>query len=116
MVSLNAFSADFYQCDGFAGVDEYRVGINLQTGKSGFFDNDSMSYMKLVKRMSLEISPAQNVAIFQGKDERSTGDLQLYFNETAQNATLTILYADLTTELIGEASCQEIEESWDDLK
>ncbi len=106
LVGINSFAANsnFYECGGLAGVDEYRVGIDLNRKIAGFFDNDSTSMMKLVKVESLETYPPQTQMIFQGKEASYDGYLKLYFNLTAKSVTLYSIAKGKST-LVGRAKC-----------
>lgn len=115
LTSLNAFSASFYSCEGFAGVDEYRVGINLKTSKAGFFDNDSTSYMTLKDVRVIETSPSQVEMTFVGKEISFAGGLKLIFNQTKKTASLYSINSNGQSKKIGSAPCREEKESWDDL-
>lgn len=50
---------NFYECSGFAGVEEYRTGISLDHGKAGFFDNDVTTYLELTSIKSIETNPVK---------------------------------------------------------
>lgn len=118
LLSLNAQAAQaqsFYVCWGFAGVEEYRVGINLDNGKAVFFDNDTNSYLNLSEVKTLESHPVQVQYVFEGKDEGAAGDLKLYFNQTRMNASLYNVYKNGKYEKLGWAKCHS-DEPWSDLE
>ena len=110
LISTSAFAdANFYQCSGFGGNDEYMVGINLNKNTAGFFDNDSTSYMKLVKTVSLESNPPQLQMTFEGKEATYEGTLKLVFNATKLKAYLYSYDPAGNQSKIGEATCEESE-------
>ncbi len=97
----------FYSCDGVGGVEEYVVGINLEQKKASFFDNDSYTYMKLVRTYSLESNPPQLVMEFLGDDASYSGQIEVSFNVTKSNVVVTSIdTADNSRTLIGEADCK----------
>lgn len=117
LVSVMAFSAPakyFYECGGLAHVDEYRVGINLNSNRAGFFDNDSTSYMKLTETKVLEGKPQQVQMIFEGNEASYTGTLKLYFNLTKKTVSLYSIDANGKSTKVGSARCVNVE-PWDDL-
>lgn len=114
LMSLNAFSADFYECNGFSGVDEYRAGIDMKKNKAGFFDNDTTSIMKLKKTLVLESNPPQVQHTYEGKDLGSQNStLKLVFNQTLQYAHLsTINNKTKKVTDLGEVDCEPAQ-PWD---
>lgn len=98
-------SADFYECSGFAGVDEYRSGIDLKTNKADFFDNDATSILSLKSVKTLESLPPQTLMIFEGKDAGYAGTLRLFFNLTKSKASLESIGLDGAVSQIGDADC-----------
>ena len=48
-----------YLFEGFSNVDEYRLTIDLKTGVGDFFDNDTVSDLRVVKARLLERMPPQ---------------------------------------------------------
>lgn len=111
VLSSSAFAGDFFECEGFAGVEEYRAGIDLSIGKAGFFDNDSTQVMKLIKTDYLESHPPQWQYTFEG-DNQSQGHQRLIFNNTRLEATMYSVDGDSHSE-IGSTSCKEVSEPWD---
>ena len=111
LISTSAFAADFYECGGFAGNDEYVVGINLEKNTAGIFDNDSTSYMKLVDVVSLESMPPQLEMTFEGNEVSYDGSLKLIFNVTKLKAYLYSIDRAGKQSTIGEAPCQ-LSEPW----
>lgn len=109
-----AASKNFYECGGLAGVDEYRVGINLTSNKAGFFDNDSTSFMKLTETRSLETLPPQTLMTFEGPDASGGETLNLYFNLTKKNVALYWVDKKGNKTEIGKASCVSAK-PWSDL-
>ena len=99
--------SDFYRCEGFAGVDEYRSGIDLKAKTADFFDNDSTSDMKLVSIVSLESIPPQTQITFEGKDLGSNGTLRLVFNQTKLKASISTIDKKGKSTLIGSAPCKK---------
>lgn len=118
LLCLSAHAAknkNFFECGPFAGVDEYRVGIDTKAGIAGFFDNDTTSMMKLTKTEFLESNPPQFKMTFMGKESSFAGMgkessfagyLKLYFNLTRKEATLLSISKSGKAELIGKANCE----------
>jgi hypothetical protein len=113
LVANAAYAADFYECEGFAGVDEYRAGISLSKKKAGFFENDATSYMALKSMMVLESHPPQVQYTFEGKEASYDGTLRLIFNETRLHATILTIDGQGKAEVLGEASCRAEAREWD---
>ena len=116
LTSASAFSAHakpFYECSGLADVEENRVGINLNSKKAGFFDNDSTSYLRLTDTKILESYPPQTQMIFQGKDAGYAGTLKLYFNLTRKTVSLYSIDKKGKSTEIGSALCK-IAKPWND--
>ncbi len=113
LASTSARAADFYECEGFAGVEEYRTGISLSKSKAGFFDNDATSYMTLKGMKILESHPSQVQYTFEGPEASYDGTLRLIFNETRLHATLITIDSKGKTEVLGEAPCKAGERVWD---
>lgn len=111
IASSNALAGDFYKCEPFAGVDEWRAGIDLSVQKAGFFDNDSTVVMNLVDTDYLETMPAQWKYTFEGEND-GQGKARLVFNKTKLTATMYSLNGSEPSE-IGTADCQEESEPWD---
>lgn len=117
LTSGPAFSAPakhFYECEGLAGVDEYRVGINLTSKRAGFFDNDSVSYMKLTATEITAGRKPQTVMTFEGKEASYDGSLRLYFNLTKKTAALYSIGKPGESTEVGSANCVNAE-PWEDL-
>lgn len=55
----------FFQCSGFEGKQEFKVGINLVTQKAAFFDGDTITILKLIKSSPLE---THTQMLYEGKD------------------------------------------------
>lgn len=116
--AATAFSAPakhFYKCSGLGGVDEYRVGINLNSKKAVFFDNDANSYMKLTKSEAFYIGKPQTKMTFEGKDANGSGTLRLSFYLPRKTVTLVTISKTGKISEIGEAKCAN-EEPWEDLE
>lgn len=113
LAATSAQAADHYECEGFAGVDEYRVGITLSKKKAGFFDNDGTSIMALKSVKSLESMPPQTLYTFVGSEVSYDGSLRLEFNETRLHAVLISIDSKGKEELIGEAPCKAEKQGWD---
>lgn len=64
-----------YQCDGVAGVEEWRAHVDLKKGAASFFDNDSTTDMKIKSSNS-----SQTLFVFEGKDASQGGTLRLTLN------------------------------------
>ncbi|MFN7728135.1 MAG: hypothetical protein ACK5P7_03150 [Bdellovibrio sp.] len=106
LTTTSAFaSADFFECGGFAGVDEYRSAIDLKTNKADFFDNDATSILTLKSVKSLESSPPQTLMIFEGQDAGYSGTLRLSFNLTKKKATMASIDSNGKVSEIGKANC-----------
>lgn len=89
LISAAVFAApksSVYGCESLGGVEEYRVGIDLNSGQASFFDNDSISYMKLTQTRILETFPPQTLMTFEGKVAGYSGNLLLYFNLTKKTS------------------------------
>lgn len=110
--AAQAQAVEFYECEGLAGVDEYRAGVNLTTNSAGFFDNDSTSELKLTQVRILESSPPQWQYTFEGDDPSYAGSQRLVFNKTRLTATMFAIEADGSTEEIGQAACKASTEVW----
>lgn len=109
LLSTSAFSAanrHFYVCSGIAGVEEYRVGINLISNKAAFFDGDTLSHLKLTETRTLESYPVQVQLIFEGKDEGAAGMLKLFFNMNRKKASLHNITTRGGLRQIGSANCE----------
>ena len=113
LASTTAHAADFYECEGFAGVDEYRAGISLSKKKAGFFDNDATSYMAQKGMVVLESYPSQVQYTFEGKEASYDGTLRLIFIETRLHATIITIDTQGKAEVLGEASCRAEAREWD---
>jgi hypothetical protein len=96
-------AASFLECSGFAGVDEYRAGIDLTKKVAGFFDNDSTSKLAIKSVKTIGKTPRQTVMVFEGRDESGSGTLRLTFNLTHRIATMHSI-ADGKTLLIGSTN------------
>lgn len=108
LISAAVFAApnsSVYECESLRGVEEYRVGIDLNSGEASFFDNDSISYMKLTQTRNLEIFPPQTLMTFEGKAAGYSGALLLYFNLTKKTVTLYSIDKRGKRTEIGKASC-----------
>lgn len=103
--------AEFYQCT-LPQAEEFRVGINLENGKAGFFDNDSTSIMTYQSSRPSVNNLETEVKIFQGKDKGGSGDLRLEFNMVSKRIKLSTIETDGTQELLGYAKCAP-SEAWD---
>jgi hypothetical protein len=106
--SADPAEQDDYRCDGLAGIEEYRVGINLKTSEAWFFDNDMNSYMQLKTVRILESNPPQTEMIFEGEDLGSPGHLRLTFNQTRLRIDLISIRPDGVAKSIGSVSCQAL--------
>lgn len=113
--SLSLASDKFYLCEGFSGVYEYRAGINLNSNKAGFFDNDTTSYLNLTDSYQLKMAPPQTVMIFEGKDASTMGSLKLIFNLTKKEAQLLSVGKDRKIEDMSTVPCKVSNQNWDDL-
>jgi hypothetical protein len=108
LTTATAFSAPsktFFECRGLAGVEEYRIGIDLVQKKASFFDNDSTSMMKLTETKLLETDPPQTRMIFTGNEATYAGTLRLEFNLTKQTASLYSIDRSRKVSLVGSANC-----------
>lgn len=118
LASTSARAADFYECEGFAGVEKYRTRISLSKKKAGFFDNDATSYMSLKDMKILESHSSQLQYTFECPEASYDGTLRLIFNETRLHATLITIDGNGKTEVLGEAPCKaeaqvrDIDEGW----
>ena len=113
LAATPAHASNFYECEGFAGVDEYRVGITLSEQKAGFFDNDATSIMTLKSVKSLESNPPQALYTFEGPEASYDGTLRLQFNQTRLHAVLISIDRNGKEELLGEAPCKAEKTGWD---
>lgn len=100
----------FYVCEGFAGIEEYRVGIDLKKETAWFFDNDTTSELTLVETKHLESIPTQTVYVFSGPSESYSANLNLEFNLTKLKASL-VSTSD-STEDLGTVQCLATQ-AWD---
>jgi hypothetical protein len=104
-------NSKFYQCGGFMGVDEYRVGIDVDAGKAGFFDNDTTTILKLKSVKILESQPPQYQYTFESEED-GRDYYQLVFNKTLKSAYLSAIDHEGEVLDMGTAEC-EIAEPWD---
>jgi hypothetical protein len=100
-----------YECEGLAGVDEYRIAIDLNRGEASFFDNDSIFQMILTQKRNLETLPPQTLIIFEGKEAGYYGALRLYFNLTRRNVNLYSIDKKGKQTEVGQANCVDGEPS-----
>ena len=113
LTASSAFaSSNFYECSGFADVEEYRAGIDLKKNKASFFDNDATTVMTLKATKFFESMPPQTMMIFEGKDASHNGKLRLDFNVTKKEATMYSIGSDGNVSEIGSASCS-LGKPWD---
>lgn len=106
-------AAPFYECGGFAGVDEYRAVIDLNIMKAGFFDNDATSILALTNATLVEGDSSEVRYVFEGSEASFAGSLRLYFNLTRFNASIFSINSAGGMELIGTADCRATNEPWD---
>jgi hypothetical protein len=79
-----------FVCGNVGGTEEWRLMINLDTKRAGFFDNDSTVVVPFKKVSFFESRPPKTVYEFEGKDTAGGGRINISFEANQRTAQITL--------------------------